>query len=142
MTLTITGKLRAVADLLDAAGPDLPPPFTVDLYYGKPQVTWNFYGDDYQRTLVQQVIRLLGGSWDKRYSSENFWATRETEIAELRIVCEREQVCTRKVVGTETVTRLVPADDAPMVEVTEEREIIEWDCSPLLSERVSIEKSA
>ena len=41
----------------------------------------------------------------------------------------REQVCTRRVVGTETVE--VPDPDAPLVTV--EREIVEWDCGPLLA---------
>ena len=42
---------------------------------------------------------------------------------------DREEVCTRRVVGTETVE--VPDPDAPLVTV--EREIVEWDCGPLLA---------
>lgn len=136
MTLTLPGKLRAVADLLDAAGPDLPPPLTIDLYGEKPTITFNFYGDEDAREQAVQVIRLVGGSWDKRYDNAFFFADRETNVVALRIVCKRDQVCTRKVVGTETITRLVPASDAPMIEVTEEREIVEWDCHPLLGEPV------
>lgn len=40
----------------------------------------------------------------------------------------RDEVCTRRVVGTETV--MVPDPDAPLVE--QEREIVEWDCHPIL----------
>lgn len=42
---------------------------------------------------------------------------------------DREQVCTKRVVGTETVQ--VPDPDAPLIDV--EREIVEWDCAPLLA---------
>lgn len=41
----------------------------------------------------------------------------------------RDEVCTRRVVGTETVR--VPDPDAPLVEVV--REIVEWDCAPILA---------
>lgn len=41
----------------------------------------------------------------------------------------RSSVCERKVVGT--TTELVPDPDAPMVE--REVEIVEWDCSPVLT---------
>lgn len=41
----------------------------------------------------------------------------------------REQVCTRKVVGTETVE--VPDPDAPRVKV--ERDVVEWECEPILA---------
>jgi len=42
---------------------------------------------------------------------------------------DREEVCTRRVVGTETVE--VPDPDAPLVAI--EREVVEWDCAPLLA---------
>jgi len=42
---------------------------------------------------------------------------------------EREQVCTRRVVGTETVE--VPDPDAPLVTI--ERDVVEWDCEPILA---------
>lgn len=50
---------------------------------------------------------------------------------------DRAEVCERVVVGTETVTKLVP-DPAklaavPEVEVSEEVEIVEWQCLPLLA---------
>lgn len=49
---------------------------------------------------------------------------------------KREQVCTRVVTGTETVTVKVPdpSVEIPMVEVEHTREIVEWKCEPLLAE--------
>ena len=40
----------------------------------------------------------------------------------------RDEVCTRRVVGVETVE--VPDPAAPLVTI--EREIVEWDCQPIL----------
>ncbi|MHB1778110.1 MAG: hypothetical protein ACYCU7_19325 [Acidimicrobiales bacterium] len=40
----------------------------------------------------------------------------------------RAEVCTARVVGSETVT--VPDPTAPMVTVT--RDVVEWDCHPIL----------
>lgn len=47
----------------------------------------------------------------------------------VRVWTARENVCSRRVVGTETVE--VPDPDAPMVMI--EREVYEWDCVPILS---------
>ncbi len=51
---------------------------------------------------------------------------------ELRFHAARDEVCVRRVVGTETVQ--VPDPAAPLVEV--EREIVEWDCQPILAAAV------
>lgn len=50
---------------------------------------------------------------------------------------EREKVCRRVVTGIREVTRTVPAPDAPMVQVTETVEDVEWVCEPLLAEAVT-----
>lgn len=47
----------------------------------------------------------------------------------VRYLADRDQVCTRRVVGTETVE--VPDPDAPLVTI--EQEIVEWDCAPILA---------
>jgi hypothetical protein len=50
---------------------------------------------------------------------------------------DRENVCERVVVGTETVTETVPDPDllaqVPTIEVTTTREITKWNCVPLLA---------
>jgi hypothetical protein len=55
----------------------------------------------------------------------------------LHVYARRDQVCERVVTGTETVTRTVkdPAAlaEVPEVEVTEEVEIVKWECKPLLA---------
>jgi hypothetical protein len=37
------------------------------------------------------------------------------------------------VTGTKTVTEMVPDPDAPMIEVTREVDIVEWDCGSVLA---------
>lgn len=60
-----------------------------------------------------------------------------TANVSLHVYAGREQVCKRVVVGTETVTRKVPDPDAlasvPEVEVTEEVEVIKWECDSILA---------
>tara|TARA_Y100001949_G_scaffold167617_1_gene165466 strand:+ start:958 stop:1413 length:456 start_codon:yes stop_codon:yes gene_type:complete len=47
------------------------------------------------------------------------------------IHCERDQVCTKRVVGTKMVMKSVPPE-GEWTDVEEEEEIVEWDCHPLL----------
>jgi hypothetical protein len=52
------------------------------------------------------------------------------------VLGSRAQVCERVVVGTETVTKTVKDPEAlaavPEIEVTEEVEVVRWDCRPIL----------
>lgn len=50
-------------------------------------------------------------------------------------LAQRGEVCERVVTGTETVTRTVPDPTAPLVEVTETVEHVEWVCRPLLADQ-------
>lgn len=55
----------------------------------------------------------------------------------IRVLASRDEVCERVVVGTEEVTRQVPdpeAPPAPLVEITETVEHVEWRCHPLLAD--------
>ncbi len=56
----------------------------------------------------------------------------------LDVFAAREEVCERVVVGTETVTETVKDPDllaqVPDVEITTEREVVEWRCHPILAD--------
>jgi len=52
------------------------------------------------------------------------------------VLARREEVCERVVTGVETVTKTVPDPFAPLVEVIEEVETVEWVCRPLLAAEV------
>lgn len=140
-TNTITAfatNLRAVADLLDTL-PGLPQPTVFAYRNGHIDVNWQLMNDEAtkhnQKEAAQQILRAIGGKWNKdpwgdRFDFERLYG----DGIKLQIFTHREQVCTRRVVGTETVT--IPAVEA-QPERTEEREVVEWDCEPVLSQAVS-----
>lgn len=83
--------------------------------------------------------RLLGKA-EKHVTDESSYGFRlHGAIDGLRVIvyAPRDQVCTRRVVGTREVTRTVLDPDAlaavPTVEVTEVVEDVAWDCHPLLA---------
>ncbi len=136
---TFADGLRVAADLLETY-PDLPPAYVtavqaIDGARGI-EVTWQLMlvADDTQRETAARIIRTIGGVWDKDASYDTFRTTRTHRGIRLRITADREQVCERRVTGTETVT--VPAVEA-QPERVEERELVEWDCSAVLAEAVT-----
>ena len=80
--------------------------------------------------MVAAIRRAVGGKWDKREAQGVSWPEMVFEREGYSITVKREAVCTRRVVGTETVT--LPAVEA-QPERTVEREIVEWDCEPVLA---------
>lgn len=86
--------------------------------------------------MVAAIRRAVGGTWEKREQQSYRGDEMVFERDGYRIRVEREQVCVRRVVGTETVT--IPAQPAreAQPERTEERELVEWDCQPILGEQV------
>ena len=73
------------------------------------------------------------GSIHKDMRAESSLATvrRDFGATYLDIYTHRAAVCEKVVVGTETVA--VPDPAAPLINV--EREIIRWDCSPILADK-------
>lgn len=136
--LTATEKRQATADAYRHAAsliedhPDLPIPFAAS----SGQIWWTLYAWDCPAGVpatVALIRRTIGGKWDKR--EHNSYGSAEMVFSHGRyeIKVQREAVCTRRVVGTETVTK--PAVSLP--ERTETVEIVEWDCSPVLAAEVS-----
>ena len=75
------------------------------------------------------MARALG-SFDKEYSEESGLVTfcRDFGGLKLRFVFTRQSVCTCRVVGTVEVPEVViPAHT---------KELVEWDCQPILAEDV------
>jgi len=128
--------LRKAADLLDAH-PDLPAPLISCFTSGRVDIAWQLMNDDDhkddQRPAVQAIVRALGGKWTKMDGGDTLYLNQVRDGIKLTICVTREQVCERVVKGTETVT--VPAVEA-RPERTEEREIVEWRCEPVLAAAV------
>jgi len=132
-----TTKLRAAADLLDAH-PDLPTPVVTSFPSGTVDIAWQLMNSDVkddQRRAVQQIVRAIGGRWEKReYGGDVLYLDQTLDGIKLVIHVTREQVCERVVVGEETVK--VPAVKAQPAR-TEVREVVEWRCEPVLAAAVS-----
>ncbi len=93
-----------------------------------------FLRGDGQREACAALAREVGGRWDKRETSVRDSFILERELVpgvKVQVWTDREAVCERVVVGTETVE--VPDPDFEAPTVTVEREVVEWRCESLLS---------
>lgn len=70
------------------------------------------------------------GSVVKETTDSFMQISRKFGRVELVLQAAREVVCEKRVIGVEKVQ--VPDPDAPLVEV--EREIVAWDCTPILAD--------
>lgn len=134
---TIPQLLRAAADVVEAMPAEVPAPDVhVRPWADDIKITWHLSitDGDQQRDQALAIRRALGGTWNKGSVGDSFWLARKSEDLDLTIHCDREQVCHRVVTGTETVT--VPAVEA-QPERTEVREVVEWQCDPIVSEQVA-----
>lgn len=75
------------------------------------------------------LARKLGGHRTKSANERYLHVTRMFGPLEVSVFTNREVVCERVVVGTETVE--VPDPNA--AKVTVEREIVEWECKSILN---------
>lgn len=120
--------LRAFADLLEQ-NPDLQLP-----YHGASTEILIFPAYGAQRAELVRWARLLPGRKEKQVRGNDFDLVAKLRGLKLQICCRREEVCEKRVIGTEPVTEMVPDPEAlasvPLVERTTEREIVEWVCAP------------
>lgn len=76
--------------------------------------------------------RRIGGQWEKNADGDFFWLKRDVGPHEFNLFAYRSAVCERVVTGTEQVE--VPDPAAPLVTIV--RDVVEWVCSPLLTDAV------
>lgn len=111
-----------------------------------PMGSYTFHGTllgepDEVREFLRMAARAMAPC-DKvvpNYSPDSFHLVKNFGPHKVTVFADREVVCERRVVDTEDVEVEVYSDEAqavidslPKVTVTETREIVEWDCSPLL----------
>lgn len=132
---------RALADLIETN-----PQLASDLYLAQilamplhnPEVT------DQRARLAEWATAALqhGAKFTKEVAGDRFTGVVDFGAFSIQVLADRDQVCERVVVGTETVTKTVPDPAAlaavPEVEVTEEVEKVEWVCKPLLASDVAV----
>lgn len=120
--------LRAIADILDA-NPALPLPYPGASDYAP--FSWYVTSGKEQKATAAAIVRAIGGRWDKDATHPNLFVI-STRLRGLLVdvTADRDQVCTRRIVGSQTVIKKIPT-------AFEEREIkqdiIEWDCGSLLA---------
>lgn len=127
--VSLAGRLRVAANIVEGLPPGVPTPainaWTTDVVellwiLGKPEATL---------CTVRDIRKAIGGCWTKRGGDQWFVLERRAVGGiKFTVQVEREQICERIVVGTETV--VVPAVEA-RPERTEVREVVEWRCEPL-----------
>lgn len=125
--------LRRFADMIEAT-PELAPILRTHLQYDALHVSTDALP---VFAAFVRAAKAHGASIRKDYSSKFASVEASWGVYAFKLQAMRDEVCQRVVTGTETVTKTVkdPAAMAavPEVEVTEEVEIVEWVCSPILA---------
>lgn len=119
--------LRALADVLEADA-DLTLPYTGTSDYGRLAIFTD------TRRALQLWAKAIPGTKDKEVSEDasyGFELLGALRGLHLCIYGKRDQVCIRRIVGQQTVTKTVATayEEKDVVE-----DIIEWDCGPLLAD--------
>ena len=115
-TATLADDLRKLADFLETQ-PDVMNRLIAPTFY------LFSYSEDGFRERNAQLGTFTKGS--NKYSLQ---AIKKFGRVEIIHDISHTQVCEKKVVGTKSVTRSVPAVEVEMIDVTEEEEIVEWVC--------------
>ncbi|GGM64317.1 hypothetical protein GCM10012275_38600 [Longimycelium tulufanense] len=129
--------LRALADLIEDN-----PALAERLRYSLERIISPlFSGENDHKALLAAFARAgkrHGAQITKDSDGKYFGVNLTWGPVTLYVYAERERVCERVVVGTETVTEEVPDPEvvaaAPTVTRTRTVEQVEWRCTPLLAE--------
>ena len=85
------------------------------------------------KDLMVKLRRAIGGKWDKYVSDYNLTLINRhsaPHCTTIELTIPRNEACTPRVIGTEKV-EVRDYDNVPYKTV--EREIVEWDCDPILA---------
>lgn len=142
LTDSLIPRMRQMADFLERnadalAGANLQYGANASTYFYDDEIV-NVDGNSVKRSAKQQIASTFRAirhdpaikEVKKEYSSDTFYMrVYLTSGAYVQLMADRKTVCTRKVVGTETVEEK-DYSKAPTITVT--REIVEWECDPIL----------
>jgi hypothetical protein len=132
-TFQLVEDLRDFADFVEEHGPDLPN-VTVELR----SWIWGYDlhngEDDIPKAVALAMRAGMKNANDvtKEYSDDYFRLYLKFGKLEYKVVCNRDAVCVKNVIGTEMVTKRVPPE-GDWTEETVEEDIVEWKCNPLLA---------
>jgi hypothetical protein len=139
-----TRSLTAAAKWLQRVGRNLPIAAGVQIFSHRDEVDVSFMpsvdnlGGRSQRDVAAQIVRVIGGKWDKTTSDDCLYLRSTLPFGQVIIYLDKAETCTRRVVGKRKVERTIPAVAAqPARVVTDTVEDVEWDCGPILGEQVA-----
>ena len=129
-------NLRTFADFIDEHAADLPDSIEVDCY----TYLWDWSVAEGTSVPIAMSRAMRAGLKSsavvkKEYSDNYFRLYMDFGIkqpVQFKIVCDRDEVCEKHVVGTEKVMKSV-APAGKWTEEEVEQDIIEWKCNPLLN---------
>jgi hypothetical protein len=129
-------NLRTFADFVDEHAADLPDQSEIDCYTYL--WDWNVAEGESVPIAMSRAMRAglkSAATVKKEYSDNYFRLYMDFGIkqpVQFKIVCNRDEVCEKHVVGTEKVMKqIAPAGKWTEEEV--EQDIVEWKCNPLLN---------
>jgi hypothetical protein len=125
--------LRMLADVLEA-NPHLRLPYTGS-DQGSP-INVMPHGDERQE--LADWARALPGKKQKKDRDAYFDLNAALRGLHITVICHRDEVCERIVIGTHEVVEEKPDPallaEIPLVTVTRTEEIVEWRCTSILAE--------
>jgi len=134
----LADDLRSLASLIQLNYEDLPESF----YCSPHSMIWKWTPDVREAGGVPTVLagamraglKFDGCDIKKEYTDSRFrlQLTMPNEHITYEITAQRDEVCTKRVTGTQMVEKDVPPDGEWTKKMVEE-DVVEWDCHPLLS---------
>lgn len=126
-----TAGLRQLADALDAH-PEIPLPY--DGHDGPITIQFLFGADP--RAEMAAAVRALPCAWRKDARDDQYFDLNGNLAGlKLHLVAFRDEVCTRRVTGTEEREVEEIVTPAVIRKVTKPVEVVEWTCEPILAPR-------
>lgn len=129
----LAGDLHSLADLIYLHGDDLPDRmnFTIQSFL------YSWRGKEQVPEVLASTMRAglrVGAEVGKVYDDDRFRLNVKMPNGTItyQVSAERDQVCTKRVTGTEMVEKEVPPE-GEWVKKMVEQEVVEWDCHPLLA---------
>ena len=132
----LASGLRLLAIMIEE-NPEIAANFSHSLQWSGISVHLNSSDRIAEMTNLGRIARRHGATTTKDVTESMHNLVCDFGGVKTKVLAYREEVCERVVVGTETVTKTVKDPEilatVPEVEVTEEVEIVEWQCKPLLA---------
>ena len=125
--------LRTLADMIETHSDTLPDNINFNIY----SYLWKWSSEEGIPEVLATTMRSglkTGAVVTKTYDDDRFRLkiTMPNQKISYEISAEREEVCTKRVTGTEMVEKSIPPEGEWVTKMVEQ-EVVEWDCHPLLA---------